>query len=226
MDGFTSFPKAFAWLAENFVPTAESFEKLPTILDKLVETVLMAIGAATLGGLFAFFFAISGSQTTRVNAFMANISRWIATLFRNIDISVWSMILLFSFGQNVLTGYFALFFGSFGYLTRSFMETIDEVSGSSVEALRATGASYMSIIFQSVIPASMPQMLSWVMFIAEMNIRNATLVGILTGTGIGFTFNVYYKSMNYNAAGLVVLTIVCVILLMEWTSNYVRREMM
>jgi phosphonate transport system permease protein len=84
----------------------------------------------------------------------------------------------------------------------------------------------MSIIFQSVIPASMPQMLSWVMFIAEMNIRNATLVGILTGTGIGFTFNVYYKSMNYNAAGLVVLTIVCVILLMEWTSNYVRREMM
>lgn len=224
--GFTSFPQAFVWSAQNLIPTAESFERLPDIMNKLIETILMAIAAATLGGLFAFFFAVGGSQTTKINGVISILARGVATLFRNIDISVWSMILLFSFGQNVLTGFFALFFGSFGYLTRAFMETIDEVSGSSVEALKATGAGYMSIIFQSVIPASLPQMLSWLMFISETNIRNATLVGILTGTGIGFTFNLYYKSMNYDAAGLVVLTLVVSILLIEWTSNYVRREMM
>jgi phosphonate transport system permease protein len=60
----------------------------------------------------------------------------------------------------------------------------------------------------------------------EMNIRNATLVGILTGTGIGFTFNLYYKSMNYDDASLVVLTIVVAILLIEFISNTVRKEMM
>ena len=60
------------------------------------------------------------------------------------------MILLFSFGQSSLTGYFALFFGSFGFLTRAFIETIDEVSGSSVEALGATGASLFLDYFSSL----------------------------------------------------------------------------
>lgn len=103
------------------------------------------------------------------------------------------------------------------------METIDEVSGGPVEALKATGAGYFSIVFKSVVPSTMPQMISWVLFAIETNIRQATLVGILTGTGIGFAFDLYYKSLNYHAASLVVVVIVIAILLIEWLSNYVRR---
>jgi phosphonate transport system permease protein len=121
------------------------------------------------------------------------------------------------------SGYFALFFFSFGFLTRAFIETIDEVSGSSVEALRATGAGYVPIVVHSVMPSALPQMMSWLLFTIETNIRQATLVGLLTGTGIGFAFNLYYKSLNYHAASLVVLVIVAAILLIETISNHVRR---
>lgn len=221
--GFTSIPNAIQWALANFYPTGESLAKLPDILDKLIETLLVSIAATTIAAIFALLFAILGSNTTRVNAFFGNISRGIATIFRNIDVAAWAMILLFSFGQSSLTGYFALFFGSFGFLTRAFVETIDEVSGSSVEALRATGASYFSIIFQSVIPSSIPQLVSWILFMIETNIRSATLIGLLTGSGIGFTFNLYYKSLNYDVASLVVIAIVVAILSIEYISNYVRR---
>lgn len=221
--GFTSVPKAIQWALSNFYPTKESLTKLPDILEKLKETLLVSIAATTVAALFALLFAILGSNTTKVNGFFGSISRGIATVFRNIDVSAWAMILLFSFGQSVLTGYFALFFGSFGFLTRAFVETIDEVSGSSVEALRATGANYFSIIFQSVIPSSIPQLISWILFMIETNIRNATLIGLLTGSGIGFTFNLYYKSLNYETASLVVIVIIVAILCIEYVSNYVRR---
>lgn len=221
--GFESLPRAVTWALGNFYPTQESLVKLPDILSSLIETLLVSIAATSIGAVFALFFAIMGSNTTRVNAFFGSISRVIATLFRNIDVAAWALILLFSFGQSSLTGYFALFFGSFGFLTRAFVETIDEVSGGSVEALRATGANYASIIFQSVIPTSVPQMLSWVLFMIETNIRSATLIGLLTGSGIGFTFNLYYKSLNYDIASLVVVTIIVSILLIESISNYVRR---
>ncbi|MBM7573300.1 PhnE/PtxC family ABC transporter permease [Aquibacillus albus] len=223
MDGFTSVPEAFRWGISNFYPTQSSLEKLPNIMEKLIETLLISIASATIAGIFALIFAIFGSNTTKINTFFATISRFIATLFRNIDVAVWSMILLFSFGQSALTGYFALFFVSFGFLTRAFIETIDEVSNNSVEALRATGASYSSIVIHSVIPSSAPQMLSWLLFMIETNIRSATLVGILTGTGIGFSFDLYYKSLDYNSASLVVVTIVIAILLLESLSNYIRR---
>jgi phosphonate transport system permease protein len=221
--GFTSIPKAISWALSNFYPDKDSLKKLPDILEKLKETVLTSIAATTVGGMFAFLFALLGSSTTKVDNILSKISRAIATIFRNIDISVWSMVLLFSFGQSALTGYFALFFGSFGFLTRAFTETIDEVSNSSVEALQATGAGYFSIISHSVIPSSIPQMISWVLFMIETNIRHATLVGILTGTGIGFAFDLYYKSLNYHTASLVVIVIVLTILLIEFISNYVRR---
>ncbi|MEH7388457.1 ABC transporter permease subunit [Bacillus sp. JJ1521] len=221
--GFTSLPKAVEWALGNFYPTAESLSKLPNILDKLIETFLVSVAATTVGAVFAILFAIMGSNTTKVNGFFGSISRGVATVFRNIDVAAWAMILLFSFGQSSLTGYFALFFGSFGFLTRAFVETIDEVSGGSVEALRATGASYFSIIFQSVIPSSLPQMISWVLFMIETNIRSATLIGLLTGSGIGFTFNLYYKSLNYDIASLVVIVILVAILTIETVSNYVRR---
>jgi phosphonate transport system permease protein len=221
--GLASIPRAIIWGFSNFYPNVESLEKLPDILAKLKETVLVSIAATSLGAVFGLMFAIFGANTTRFNVFLGTISRGVATVFRNIDVAAWSMILLFSFGQNVMTGYFALFFGSFGFLTRAFIDTIDEVSGGSVEALRATGAGYFPIIFQSVIPSCIPQVISWALFMIETNIRQATLVGILTGTGIGFAFNLYYKSLNYHAASLVVIAIVIAILFIENISNYVRR---
>lgn len=221
--GFTSIPKAAEWAVSNFYPNEKAMTRLPAIISSLTETLLVSIAATTVAAVFAMMFAIAGSHTTGVGGVFSFVSRSIATLFRNIDVAAWSMILLISFGQNVLTGYFALFFGSFGFLTRAFMESIDEVSSSSVEALRATGAGYFAIIFQSVIPSSIPQLLSWILFMVETNIRHATLIGILTGTGIGFLFSLYYKSLNYSAASLVVIVIVVAIFAIETVSNYVRR---
>lgn len=224
--GLASIPKAIVWSAANFYPDTDALTKLPDIWDKLKETLLISIAAASVAALFAFVFAVFGSKTTKVNGALALISRLIANLFRNIDVSVWALVLLFSFGQSSLTGYFALFVASFGFLTRAFMETIDEVGVNAVEALKATGAGYFPVIFQAVIPSSIPQLISWVLFMIETNIRSATLVGILTGSGIGFIFDLYYKGMKYHAASLVVLSIVAAILLIEQISNYVRRAML
>jgi phosphonate transport system permease protein len=224
--GFTSIPKAFSWLAENFIPNEAAMKRLPKILEKLQETILVSISSATVASALALIVALLGSNTTRINQGFSIFARGIATIFRNIDVSAWALILLFSFGQSSFTGYFALFFVTFGFMVRVLIETIDEVSSESVEALRATGASYTAIITQSVIPSCIPQMVSWILFMIETNIRSATLVGILTGTGIGFSFDLYYKSMNYSAASLVILVIVATVLVIEFFSNSVRRAVL
>lgn len=222
-ESLVSIPKALGWMMVNFIPTASALDKVPSILQKLWETILLAIASTTLAGIMALLFAVAGSKATKINNFMGLISRGIASIFRNVPDAVWAMIFLLSFGQNILTGYFALFFVSFGILTRAFIETIDEASAQTIEALKATGASYPQIIFQAVIPSTLTQMISWILYMIETNIRSSTLIGILTGTGIGFIFDLYYKSMNYSAAGLVVLSIVLTVFLIEFISNYVRR---
>jgi phosphonate transport system permease protein len=221
--GFTSFARALAWGAANFYPDTGSLAKLPDILATLWYTVLMSIAASTVAAVFALFLAVAGSRTTRIHMLFSVITRGIASFFRNVPLVAWAMVLMLAFSQSSLTGFLALFLGSLGFLTRAFMEAIDEVGDSAVEGLASTGAAYFPIVFQAVLPASMPQLVSWLLFMIDTNIRDATLVGLLTGTGIGFIFDVYYKAFNYHVASLVVIVIVIAILITEAISNSVRR---
>ena len=56
--------------------------------------------------------------------------------------------------------------------------------------------------------------------------REATLIGILTGTGIGFIFNLYYRSFRYDAAGLVILIVAVIVSAIELISNKIRKELL
>ncbi|MGA2545872.1 MAG: ABC transporter permease subunit [Rectinemataceae bacterium] len=218
-----SFPKAFGWMAANFIPDGRALRNAPKICLKLAETVLVSVMATVVAAAFAFSMAILGSKTTRLHPLVSVGVRFIASICRNVPVVAWAMILLLSFGQNVLTGLLALFIGTFGFLTRAFMETVDETAESSVEALKSSGAPWLATVTQAVVPSIMPQVASWILYMVETNIRDATLVGILTGTGIGFLFDLYYKSLNFPSAAFVVLCIIAVVIAIETGSNALRR---
>ncbi|WP_091274771.1 phosphonate ABC transporter, permease protein PhnE [Alteribacillus persepolensis] len=223
LTGITAIPQAIGWMFSHLLITQESLAKLPSILEKLNETIFMSIAATTTAAAVSIFLGLMGSKTTRVSNVLSVLARFIASFSRNIPVVAWALILLLSFGQNSMTGYLALFVGTVGFLTRAFIESIDEVSGSAVEALTATGATYFQIVNKAVIPQSLPQMISWILFMIETNIRSATLVGILTGTGIGYIFDLYYKTMDYNTVALVTFTIVITVIAIEMASNYIRK---
>ncbi len=223
LEGFIRMPQAIVWLFRNFVPDQRGWTRLPVILQKLNETFFLSVAAASMGACAALLFSILATRRMRVNRFLGIVATAIATISRNVPVAAWAMILLFSFGQNIMTGFFALFLNSFGFLTRSFREVIDETSADVLEAQRAVGATGLQMVFQGVIPCALPQMISWTLFMIETNIRNATLIGLLTGTGIGFVFLLYYQNLNYGAAGLVVVGLIVVILSIELLSHHIRR---
>lgn len=222
-DGLRALPRAAAWIAQNLVPSGKALRRLPNILSKLWETALLSVAVTVTAAVAAFFFSLLGATATRPNALVGRLTRITAAFFRNVPDVVWAMLLLFSFGQSILTGYFALFFTTFGMLARTFMETIDEVSAACTEALAATGAGYMQTVFQGVIPSAISEMLTWVLFLIETNIRSSTLIGMLTATGIGYLFDLYYKRLDYGSASLVVLCIVVTVIAIEAVSTRVRK---
>lgn len=224
--GFESIPQAIGWITKNLVPNEKSWEKLPKILEKLIETALLSVAVTVCAAVCAFFFSLLGTRTTRVNSWIARFVRIVAAFFRNVPSVVWAILLLFSFGQNILTGFLALFFTTFGMLTRAFIESIDEVSSNCVEALHATGATSLQTVFHGIIPSSMPELVSWILYMIELNIRDSTLIGLLTATGIGAMFDLYYKRMDYGSASLVVIFIVILVISIELISNKIRKVIM
>lgn len=223
VDGFISVPKALIWMGTNLIPDAKAFERLPKIIERLSETILLSISVTVVAGILAFAFSLLGSRTTKGNQFSSKAVRMIAAFFRNVPDVVWAMLFLFSFGQNMTTGFLALFFTTFGLLTRAFIETIDEVSSDCVEALEATGATFVQIVFQGIIPSAIAGIITWILYMIETNIRSSTLIGILTATGIGYLFDLYYKRLDFGSASLIVFSIVIVVILIETISNKIRQ---
>ena len=222
-EGIQSFPAALHWIFSNLIPDETAMERLPKILDKLVETALLSVAVTVLAGICAFFFSLLGSGITKIHWSINRLVRIVAAFFRNVPDVVWAMLLMFSFGQNILTGFFALFFTTFGLLTRALIETIDEVSSNCVEALVATGGRFIHVVFQGILPSSLPGVITWVLYMIETNIRSSTLIGILTATGIGYLFDLYYKRLDFSSASLVVLSIVVLVLVIEGVSNKIRK---
>ena len=165
-----------------------------------------------------------GSRVSGFGNPLQLVIRACATVLRNIPTVAWGFLLLFSFKQAEFTGFLALFFKSLGFLTRTFMETIDEVDSGSIEALKATGATRLQVIVHGVIPMTTTQIISWILYTIEVNFRDATLVGMLTGTGIGFVFNWFYRTFQYRTAGLIIIAIAVAVILIESASNFARRR--
>lgn len=226
LDAIKSLPEALSWMANKLIPTADSMSKLPKILGKLAETAMLSVAVTVIAAVCAFFFSLLGSKTTNINGIINRFVRIVAAFFRNVPDVVWAMLLMFSFGQNILTGFFALFFTTFGLLTRAFIESIDEVSASCVEALNATGANFIQTVFQGIIPSSIVEIITWVLYMIETNIRSSTLIGMLTATGIGYLFDLYYKRLDFAAAGLIVLSMIILVILIEAISNKARKVIM
>jgi len=131
---FSSIPAGIFWLIQKFIPTQNALQYFPEIINSALQTVLLAITATTISAIFALFLAIIGSNSTGINIFTKIITKVIASFFRNMPIVAWSLILVFSFKQSQFTGFLALFLITFGYLTRAFSETIDDIAGDVIEA--------------------------------------------------------------------------------------------
>lgn len=221
-----SIPTAFAWMVENFVPTSYALGFLPSILDATLSTVLDSVAATVVAGAIGLLLAVMGARSIGVGcAPVRGAIRALASIFRNIPMIAWALLLLLSFKQNEFTGYLALLLTTFGQITRFYLDTLDEIPTGPLEALRSCGASWWQVVFQAAIPLAIAELMSWTLYMVETNIRSATLIGILTGTGIGFVFNLYYTSFRYDCAGLVVIVTIVAVLAVEAVSNKARRSM-
>lgn len=221
-----SVPAAIAWMLQNFCPTASSLGQLGMIATQVVSTVFDSVAATMLAALLGIVLAVLGCSSVGVeNGIVRGVIRVFANIFRNVPMIAWALLLLLSFKQNEFTGFLALFLATFGQITRFFLDTLDEIPSGPIEALRSCGASFWQIVFQAGLPLAVAELMSWTLYMVETNIREATLVGLLTGTGIGFAFNLYYASFRYDCAGLVILVTIVLVLVVEAISNAARRSM-
>ena len=224
LDAAKDFPGGFVWFVEQFMPNAKAFDQMGKIASALAMTILDAIAAGTLAAVIAFILAVIASRVSGGRRPCPDGHPRVcdgAPQYPDCRVGLHPSLLLQAGGIHRLSG---------AVLQKprfpdACLHRDDRRGGCRVDrGAQGNGASKLQIIVHGVFPLSLTQVVSWVLYMIETNFRDATLVGMLTGTGIGFVFNWYYRTFKYPTAGTVIICIAVAVIVVEAVSNYVRRR--
>lgn len=200
------------------------FIEFKSTLYELWITIIVSIGSTVLAAIFSFFMSLCVSKSVSLNRPLGVVFSGLGLICRNVPIYVWQLLLgmIFYMGGFFLA-FLIIFLISLGFLIRAFTETIDETSGNTIEALEAAGADKFVIIKSAVIPDTLAQLVSWTLFCIETNIRSSSLIGYLTGAGIGYLISFYRGfKRDFNTTLGLVIVIAVTLILWDYFSNKLR----
>ncbi len=124
-----------------------------------------------------------------------------------------------------VAGTLALAITTFALIGKLFSEAIENIDPGPMEAINATGASRLQAIRYAIVPQIVPPFLSYLIYQWDINIRMATIIGFAGGGGIGLILQTFFNSLQYHKAGTVVLLIVIVVALMDFSSAKLREKL-
>lgn len=216
--------ESWNFFTHDFLPPHLTFTE--TVIDCILVTVALAISSAFTAAILAVIAAVLGSELTSPFRWLSSTIRGIATFLRNIPTLVWAFILFSSLGIGTGVGFIALVITSFAFMTRAFIEVIDEIPADTLESLRAVGANFWQRMFQCVLPCSMEGFISWFLYCLEVNIRASTIVGMVGGGGSGMMLLAYLKEFKYPQAAGIILIIAGIVIVVDLMTNVLRKRVM
>ena len=221
---FANMENFWEFLFQDLLPPRLTDPQM--IVEGVVQTVSMAIVATLLAAILSMILAVLGAEATCPWKPLRKLVRLIASIQRNIPNMIWIFILIMAFGIGNVVGMLALLIQSTGFMTRAFIETLDEIGGESLEAMHAVGATRFAIITQALIPACLSGVISWMLYGLEINIRSSSLVGAVGGGGIGLVMMGYIKQFRYHSAMGTILLIAAIVILVDMLTNFLRKKVL
>ena len=216
-------------IAEILSTTAEFLPNLaffPTILEPLLETLLMAFWGTTIATLVALPVAyLSARNVTPYYSLTYPFGRAIIVISRSVHELIFALIFVSALGLGPLPGIIALGVRSIGFIAKTTAEAIENVDRRPIEAMEGTGANGFVVFLFGIFPQIFPIAVGNVIFQLDINLRRASILGMVGAGGIGYVFAEQMQAYNWNNAGTVVLGIALMVIMGEFISNRVRTRL-
>jgi phosphonate transport system permease protein len=221
--------KTFGRLITDFLRIDLTPNVLSLVVKQMLVTIFQAMLATTLGAIAAlpFSFLAAKNLTGRNPAtrWIYYLARGTLNVLRSIEALLYVAIFVVWVGIGAFSGMMALAITTFALIGKLFSEAIENIETGPIEAVTATGANILQVINYAILPQIVPPFVSYLIYQWDINIRMATIIGFAGGGGIGLTLSTYFGSLQYHKAGTVVLFIVVVVALMDFTSAKLREKL-
>jgi phosphonate transport system permease protein len=207
------------FLARMFPP---NFSRWELIASGIIESIQIAVIATFFGILLSLPVGLLAARNL-TPGWISWPTRAFIALCRSFHPIIVAILFVKAIGFGALAGVMALIVASIGFISKLFAEAIEEISLKQVEAVRATGAGFLSILIMGVLPQVLPRFIGFATYQLDSNLRNSTMVGIVGGGGIGAALFTAYQRFDFDVVLGILIIIVSLIMVAEIVSGWARR---
>lgn len=191
---------------------------------QLFQTVAIAVLGTIIGGLLAVPFSFLACDKI-VPKGVAAIFQAVILLIRTIPSIVWALVWIRVTGPNAFCGVVTQSVCSIGMITKMYITAIEDLDTKILESLDAAGCDAFQKIRYGILPQIIPNFISTVIYRFDINVKDATTLGIVGAGGIGAALVQCINSSRWSMVGAYLCGMVVLMLFIEFFSTKIRNRL-
>lgn len=195
------------------------------ISQGLIESLTMTLTSTVVGVLLAIPVGL-GAARNLVPFWLYSLCRGFIAVSRSLQEIIVAIFLVALFGFGAFAGFLTLTFATIGFMAKLLADDIEDIDKAQFEAIRATGASWWQSVNYAIQPQVMPRLIGLSLYRLDINFRESAVIGIVGAGGIGATLNTALSRYEYDSAGAILLIIIGIVLLAEYSSGFIRKRLL
>lgn len=197
------------------------------------DTVVMSVLAAGMAGLGALATIAFAARSLTIGEFgpasplagrvVYLVARGLHVVTRSVPEVVWALLLVFLVRPGIVAGALALMLHDVGVMGRLGADIVDDLDRGPLRSLRAAGASRLEMLAYGVLPAALPQLVTFLLYRWEVIIRASVVVGFISAAGLGYQLRLDLSARRWTEVALILLVYVLLVLVVDAASAALRR---
>ena len=203
------------------------------------ETLTTALLGSALGAAGGYLLALYASRAVWMGGEPEHtgVARWLhprrivleaarllLDVLRGVPDFAWAIVILTGPGPGAVTGVLAIGVSVAGILGKVYSELWDGVDPARYESLRGAGAGRLATFLFGIQPLAARPMLSYTLMRVECAIRNASVIGVVGGGGLGAELFDEFNYGNYARVTTLLLFMLALTASTDLISNSLRYQ--
>lgn len=190
----------------------------------LLQTMAIAVLGTLFGAILAIPFAFLASFNIMPKP-VAYVVRVLILMIRTIPSIVWALMWIRVTGPGAACGVITQSICSIGMISKMYITAIEDLDTHILESLDAMGCTPFQKIRYGVIPQLTASFISTTIYRFDINLKDATTLGIVGAGGVGASLVQCLNSRRWAMVGAFVWGLMVLVLIIELVSTRIRRKL-
>lgn len=194
-----------------------------SVVYQVLETFAIAFVGTMIASLLSIPFGFLASR--KIVGKWAIVSELFLILIRTFPELLLGYIFIQVSGFGSYTGVAVLSIHSIGMIGKMYAEQLDLIEDAPLEALDAVGATGFTKVQYGVLPQITPNFINVILYRFDLNIRTASLLGLVGAGGVGYSISTYSQNEHWSELAAVLYGVIILVVIVDIISGKLRKKL-